>query len=342
MGFLRRFLAGVMVLGIALAFPLPTLAGDAEETGLANFSQGLSEAHARAVLGDLPGEEAALDRAASALERLERNPSNALLGQDFSALVEQHRFGRAHRAERTTIDALYREAANRAPTPGGFYEHLADALRLHQERVPVYAGKTGGRSTPLFRKIDSLQRLNLPMAWYIDLRARPFHRQGIPIINGDIVSMSLANPLDTPSHHRGRVRDDTLEELRGRIRAFQREANHEIRAARFFEVASRTAALIRHLQDIERREDCHMAMTIHILESFGLVALHGERWKQVSKGETAGLTRLFLTIHVFTLQECLKTDRKAQEIQADGIGVIVNDVPPVPFLQEWEAGRKPR
>lgn len=331
-----------LFLAMLSAVAVPSSAGSVEKIGLGGFSQALIEARSHAQQGQAAAEEAALHRALSSLSRLERHPVNALLNQDFSGLLDRHRFGRAHRLGTTCIDTMYGElTTDDRVTKGGLYEHLDEAIKSHEQRLPVYAQLTKGLATPLFRKIATLQKLNLPIAWYIDLRARRFQKQGIPIITGDLVSMSSINPIDTPPRHRGQIPADLLEELRGRMKTYQKAMMLDLRENRFLFIASRTADLLRSVQAVEIREDCHMAMTCHMLESLGITALHGDRWLKLSKGATAGLTKLFLTIQAFPMQECLKTDRKAQDVHALGIGVIVNDVPHIPFLEEWEATKRP-
>lgn len=72
-------------------------------------------------------------------------------------------------------------------------------------------------------------------------------------------------------------------------------------------------------------------MTVHMLDSVGYTSLHAAKYQAASHGKTDNLARQFLTIQILPLQECLPTDEKAQKIHKPGAGVIVNDVPDIPY-----------
>jgi hypothetical protein len=267
---------------------------------------------------------------------LEPEPGNAALKQDFSTLFLKGTFSRLHGATGAFTQDLYLGLEKAAQ--GGLYEHLREAILSHEQRKPYYSAMTQGKSDPILRKIGLLQRLNLPVSWYIDLRARKFQKAGIPIITGDLVSMSGILPRETPPRHRKIMSTAAAEEVRVLLRDFQKKAFHLIPKKAFHELAGAAYNLVQQVRQIETRDDVHLAMTLHLLESVGIAALHSVAYLKQSQGATAGISQLYLSIQIFPLQECVKTDQKAQALHAIGVGVIVNDVPPIPFVTEWESG----
>ncbi|HNV69652.1 MAG TPA: hypothetical protein PKO06_08150 [Candidatus Ozemobacteraceae bacterium] len=331
----------VLAFGASLASAETSLCGEQatipaplEHLRLGGFARALQQAERARAAGDRRVEDQALISALDSLNQLEQHPANAVLQHDFANLLERHRFSAAHRLGSTPINQLWCPGSRAAK--GGLYEHLDEAIRSHERRLPQYARLTGGLSTPLFRKIARLQRLNLPIAWDIDCRARRFQKQGIPIICGDLVSMNTIAPLDrAPIHHRS-LSAGEAERLRFSLRSLQKQGLKLVSANRFRDLAQMTFDLLQTVVRLENQADCHLAMTRHMLESLGLTALHADRYLRQS-ADTAELSRLFLTIQLFPMQECLVTDRKAQACHALGVGVIYNDVPHIPFVEEWEA-----
>lgn len=337
--FLFALCFGLSAAGLSAA-PIPSIAcpattSSAPQKSLEEFAQALNDAGTMKNAGKADQEEAALARALQALKGLERHTANAVIQQDFSLLVERHRFQKAHRLGTSPLEDLYGSAVNQ--TTSGLHEHLTEAIRSHEDRLPEYARLTDNRSTPLFRRIGFLQKLNLPVARYIDWRARRFQKQGISIISGDLVSMKGIAPLTRPPLHRHTLPVASYEALRTLLKGYQKQCLKDLLKTQFTSIAARTFDTLQAVKAYETREDCHLAMTCHMLESIGLFALHAVRYQEQSAGETTGLSRLYLTIQLFPLLECLATDRKAQDSHVMGVGVIFNDVPPIPFEEEWES-----
>jgi len=204
--------------------------------------------------------------------------------------------------------------------------------------MPYYSSITNGRSDAIFKKIAGLQSLNLPISWYIDLQAKRFQRAGIPVITGDLVNMNTINPKEQPPVYRGIMPESTIKDLRIRIREFQKHAMSALKKPDFKAVARATHEMVMHVKELEKKHGAHLAMTVHMLDSIGYTALHAADYQKNTHGDTDNLCRQFLTIQVFPMQQCLPTDLKAQHLHAAGAGVIVNDVPDIPFLKEWNAG----
>ena len=72
-------------------------------------------------------------------------------------------------------------------------------------------------------------------------------------------------------------------------------------------------------------------MVRHLLESIGLAAVNATRFAELSAGRTRCLSRNLLLFEAKGLRTAVTLDRRAQEVHALGFGIIVNDVPSIPF-----------
>ena len=82
-------------------------------------------------------------------------------------------------------------------------------------------------------------------------------------------------------------------------------------------------------------------MTKHLVESLGLAAMNALDYAERSGGETLKLSRTFIRFQGLGLLGSVGIDRKAQAFHQQGIGIVVNDVPPIPFAERWKARRSP-
>jgi len=149
--------------------------------------------------------------------------------------------------------------------------------------------------------------------------------------------MSTIYSKERPPCYNGIMSDETLKAARIKVRDYQKTAFRHVSKNEFYKVAEATHELVIYLRQLEKQHNAHLAMLVHMLDSVGYTALHAAGYQQNTSGATDNLARQFLTIQIFPLQECLPTDHKAQALHARGIGVIVNDVPDIHFLKEWDA-----
>ncbi|HEV2147105.1 MAG TPA: hypothetical protein VGR37_06865, partial [Longimicrobiaceae bacterium] len=93
------------------------------------------------------------------------------------------------------------------------------------------------------------------------------------------------------------------------------------------------AALGAELAALEATPCCH-CMLRHMLESMLRVAtlapVHAARAEEAGMRSTAGLSRLLLRLHLLALSDAAKLDVLAAPIQARGIPILCQDVPPIP------------
>jgi hypothetical protein len=212
-----------------------------------------------------------------------------------------------------------------------FSQHVQEAIELNRARLGFYAQRTNGRSRALSLRMLTIETSVLPVARALDLWARPFNRQGIPILVDDFVCMSKVPTADTPPRYRGQASPAVAAHYRRLLKAYRRQVRPYVRAKDFAGAAGTTAHFLRALQDLERRGGCHFAMACHILESIGLAARNAEKYRLASHGRTDRLARVFLEAQLLGLPAFAHLDLPAQTFHAQGFGILVNELPPIPF-----------
>jgi hypothetical protein len=217
----------------------------------------------------------------------------------------------------------------------GFAEHLREAIALNTARQPLYSAATEGRSVALSALLISGEESLLPLAMDFDRRARAFHLRGIPIVADDFVSMFGVPAHDAPIPRRGALTD----EARGALAAAL-EPMRTVDPADFREVCDVAYQALLDLEAIEHTYDVHFAMTKHLLESPAIAALHAIEYAALSGGQTIELSRDLIASQLELPMEQdlgLIVDSLANQYHRVGIGIIVNDVPHIPFVEEYES-----
>ena len=305
-----------------------------QQKQLAEFADSLKKADAARKNRQLDLEKQFLNEAKDSLQKLPENSANAIIKKDFEQILTEHDFNRLHGSKNKRLFHLYQGLFEICK--GGLYEHLADAIRSHEERMPFYARLTRGESDSIFKTIASKQKMNLPVSWYIDVQARKFQKDGIPIIVGDLKNMNTIRPKEQAPDFTNTMPEEVFTDISLHIRDLQKKAMRALSKNNFNEVAAETYNTARYIRMLENKYRAHMAMTVHMLDSLGYTSLHAAQYQKQSAGETDSLARQFIAIHIIPLQDCLPTDQKAQKLHKLGVGVIVNDVPDIPFFQEWQ------
>jgi hypothetical protein len=71
-------------------------------------------------------------------------------------------------------------------------------------------------------------------------------------------------------------------------------------------------------------------LTVHLLESARLSAARGARYARQTSGGTRGLSRRIVLGHLALVPFARLLDRLAAPVHARGVGLFVDDVPPIP------------
>jgi hypothetical protein len=217
-----------------------------------------------------------------------------------------------------------------APESRCMERHMREAAALNKARMPVYDSLTDGRSRGISRRMIWTERLALPAAWWVDWRARQFQREGIRIVCDDFVPM-----VHTPAF-RPRAADPPPP-LSAFVPADARRIRREVeRSQRRGGFAAASEVLERELAKLERTPAYH-CMLRHLLESALRISNQAPRYAAEARArgllaDPTDLSRTMLDLHLTVLADAARLDRRAAPLQAEGIPILCQDVPPIPPL----------
>jgi hypothetical protein len=217
----------------------------------------------------------------------------------------------------------------------GMELHLREAVALNSDRMERYAALTDGRSDGLVHRLILNERALVPVARAIDAWARPYNERGIPVVQGDFVSMERAAPFGTsmePTMPMGDVEEAATKAL---LWDLYRTSGGSLEAT-----VDACAQTLDELTLIESEAGVVFPMSRHLVESLGYSALHGIEHNRASEGETAALVGALVGMQRLGLVtlDPVGIDRQANAFHQQGIGILVNDVPPIPFEEELRTG----
>lgn len=217
-----------------------------------------------------------------------------------------------------------------------FTKHLQDAIVINTNRKQLYAKMTHGKSRWLSSLLIFFEKLSSWFSPCLDKAAIPFQKRGIPIVAKDFVSMeSIKNHRDSPPYQKIAT-DKTVAKLKRELSVFRNQMTQHLKQDNFQGVAKDSYDLLAKIKAVEAESESHFAMTCHLIESIGLAALNAVEYSKQSHGETNSLSKRLINFQKIALWSCLYVDKLAQKIHRMGIGIIVNDVPHIPFEEQYE------
>ncbi len=221
------------------------------------------------------------------------------------------------------------------PAPfDGMERHLREAIVLNRSRAPRYAALTQGASDALFRRLILSEGALLPLARLVDRWAAPFVAQGIPVVVDDFVPMARVPAFGRPIEPCLPMGTLEAEAARSVLRRLHRDSALGLPAT-----VLASAAALRALHQLEEAQGLRYPMSVHLVESLGLCALHGIAHNSASGGETAALVATLVGLQRLGLVTLDPVDiyRRANRFHQEGLGIIVNEVPAIPFQAELRA-----
>jgi hypothetical protein len=219
---------------------------------------------------------------------------------------------------------------------GHFELHLVEAMAINSQRQEFYRQKTQGKSKWLSWLLIWSERMTLALARYFDKTARPFNERGIAVVEADFVSMSDIKRVETAPIYQGVATAAQRKQVLTWLKQLQKQARPALKQGAYQQIADLTAHALRQLHDYEKQTACHYAMTIHLLESLGFAALHAVQYLEQDK-QVVTLCYRLVAIQVLLLTGGVFYDRLAQPCHAKGVGILLNDVPVIPFLAEYHS-----
>ena len=212
----------------------------------------------------------------------------------------------------------------------GMAEHLRHAIAVNRHRSARYAVATDGRSAPLSAQLIGLERATLPIAMVLDRRAQPFNRRGIDVVVGDFVPMHPLPPWDQAPRWTGVSTAPARRDLRRTLRALARDGRGMARDGRWMDLANHVAECLADLHTLEHEQAAHFAMTAHLLESIGFAARNADRTTRADP-DVQPLARDLMRVQLVGLRVAIALDLQAQHLHTLNVGILVNDVPAIPF-----------
>jgi hypothetical protein len=223
------------------------------------------------------------------------------------------------------------------PDEEGFAGHLKAAIQLNLTRRDVYDRLSGGASRSLSNQLIALERLSLPAAHMLDLWAKRFQDQGIAVLEDDFVSMRNVRSPFTPPRWHGVASEQEASKVETWLSDYRKTIRSALGDDDFAAIAEASYDLLKRIEAAETGSQTHWAMSKHLVESLGLAAMNAVDHAEKSGGETLRFSRTFIRFQSLGLLGSASIDRKAQTFHQKGIGIVVNDIPHIPFAQSWEA-----
>ena len=203
---------------------------------------------------------------------------------------------------------------------GPLAQHLRDAVRLNRQRRAAY--RAGGwRAAVLSRVLVASERLLVPVARRLDAQAA---RHPVPILAADLADLADAPPADRPL----RIGPPTGEAPA--LRPLRRSARRAVGARHLNAAAEALDALVDALRQAERADGRHRALAVHVAESAAWMAARGATYARQTDGATLPLSVRLVRGHLALLPVARVLDRLAAPVHRRGVGLFVNDLPPIP------------
>lgn len=212
-----------------------------------------------------------------------------------------------------------------------FRDHLREAIALNKQRRPLYIKLTNFQSREISERLIAGERLAILgsyLFYNFDKDAEIYQRNGINIVCDEYVPMSLTPsfqpvaPLPHPDLRRFQELDPY--QLRRRIVRARKKG--------YAETALTARAIIHEIESAEPSFNC---MTRHLMESIGRIAklapVHAEGANKLGLPSPLRLSDRMISAHLLMLPEATTLDALAAPIQAQGVAILCQDVPPIHF-----------
>jgi len=217
-----------------------------------------------------------------------------------------------------------------------FREHLRDAIVINSERKGLYARISANRSLWVSWPLILLEKATIMIAWWIDRKAARFQKMGIPIVANDFVPMEPLPCYDTPPIYCKGAGKQILRQIAKDLKNYRKSINVYVNNGDFLAAAKISYGVLQHIRQMEKKHHYHFAMTRHLIESIGFAVLHAPQYAKASGNATVPLSKMLARIQIFALSGGLWLDKQAGAIHQMGIGILVNDVPLIPFEEEFK------
>jgi len=210
---------------------------------------------------------------------------------------------------------FHRQKASEKKHHGPFAEHVVEAININKQRAVYYAERSKGQTKGLSRLYTSLEYAILPVAKIMDHLATKYQQAGIPVLVNDFVSMDAIAPANQPLLRTGALNKGGLKLFKKILSDYRRET--------FAAAMKKDFAMVKFY--------CNVALSIHLIESIGMAARNAAELSRITNGKTDGFYRAFIILQNSGITGFSRVDIKSQAFHQHDIGIIVNDLPAIPF-----------
>ncbi len=216
--------------------------------------------------------------------------------------------------------------------PKGFRLHFEEAKVLNIHRRVVYAQITNGESRFVSNILIFSERILYPVAWYFDRRAKDFNSRGIGIIVNDFMPLNNNIP---PVHRKPMyakvLKSKDIKHLFYKMFLLRWNVRRELRQFNFSAAHVILVNAVDEISRYERDNNTHIAMLKHIVESAAFACKNAVLYAGSGDKKVMRLARCFINTQMLGTILSPLIDRSANRIHVLGVGIVVNDIPEIPF-----------
>jgi hypothetical protein len=206
-------------------------------------------------------------------------------------------------------------------------QHLKEAIAHNKSFVQHYSELSEKRSERISYQLIFGETLSKLLIRNIEYLALPYQATGVPLFCDDVISMDKA-PASlelTPIEFRPK------NFLAVDIKELSKKLRNEIYYNQFNAAYSTIATTLRYIEN----ESQQLCMTRHFLESIALSIKNMPNSIRIAKEKNledpTEIIKSFLDIQRLSLRMLYHLDKDAFELQKEGIPILCNDVPKVPW-----------
>lgn len=206
--------------------------------------------------------------------------------------------------------------------------HLHEATQLNLKRAPLYAKLTNNKSFPLSQELVLMESLSKALTFNIDRKANTYMEKGIKLFDDDLVDMSLTPDFQNHFPNNEKPISQINLTMEPYIKSWMKAVDENHLDSLYEEaIVLLNAGVLKH-----KNQNC---LARHFVESIARSIMnqemHREQARSKSMNDPKPLLDKFLKIQIFGLRWASSLDRRAYTIQASGIPIFCQDVPPIQY-----------
>lgn len=212
-----------------------------------------------------------------------------------------------------------------------FTHHVKEAISINKARSEFYAMASNGQTKGLSKLYTSFEYCLLPLAAIFDKWAQRLNKRGVPAMQNDFVSMAGIPARETAPRHTGAFDRQGALAFDNLLHAFQRQVYAAASRKDFLKVQLLAIDALNGLKKLAMQNNCNVSLSIHLVESVGLAARNADLLSRQHQKKADNFYRAFIILQAAGVRMFSKLDIKAQPFHMQGIGIITNDLPAIPF-----------